>query len=83
MTQTEIVDNILHELTLAKHKHQYFPSDYVKMVAIMAEEAGEAIQVANDLEYATTYDERKLLKECLIKELSHTAAMCIRTIENL
>ena len=83
MTQTEIVDNILNELTLAKRKHQTFPADVVKMVAIMSEEAGEAVQVANDIDNATTYDERKLLKECLIKELSHTAAMCIRTIENL
>jgi hypothetical protein len=55
------------------------------MVAIMAEEAGEAIQVANDIEYnnnGTEY-EKRMLKDCLIKELSHTAAMCIRTIENL
>ena len=83
MTQKEIVDNILHELNLAKQKHQYFPPNVVEMVAIMAEEAGEAIQVANDINYSTTYDERKALKECLIRELSHTAAMCIRTIENL
>lgn len=83
MTQEEIVEKILHELVLAKQKHHWFPKDAIHQASIMMEEAGEAVQVANDLYLAQTQDEIKALKECFIKELCHTAAMCIRTMENM
>lgn len=72
-----IIKDILLELKKAKKKHPFFPSDAVSMCAIMAEEAGEAIQAANDV-YWDNGDVEKFKVE-----LRHTAAMCIRILEKM
>ena len=58
-------------------KHQLFPHDIIHMTAIMAEEAGEAVQAANDV----VHDGASL--EPLRRELAQTAAMCIRCLVHL
>lgn len=69
---------IMDELENARKKHPDFPKDdVIHMTAIMAEEAGEAIQAANDV----VYGDKSL--EPLRRELAQTAAMCIRCLVNL
>lgn len=74
-----IIRDILCELKKAKKKHPFFPLDAVGRCSIMVEEAGEAVQVANDIA-ADTYmsDENR---EKLKTELRHTACVCIRILE--
>ena len=67
-----ICGEICNELDHAIKKHPEFPVDLIHQVAIMAEEAGEAIQAANNGD-----------AEQVKKELLHTAAMCIRVIQNM
>lgn len=69
--------NINIELAKAKCKHPDFPKDIVHMVAIMAEESGEATRAS--LQYH--YEGGTLLE--LKTELYQTAAMCIRVLENI
>lgn len=61
----------------AVEKHPYFPRDIIHMTAIMAEEAGEAIQAANN----AVHEGESL--EPVRQELAQTAAMCIRCLINL
>ena len=73
-----IFEEIAEELKRAKIKHPLFPKSLVRMTAIMAEEAGEAIKEANLIE-----DEgRNRFKEYK-EELIQTAAMCVRILEIL
>lgn len=60
-----------------KHPNSTWPKDVIHMVAIMAEEAGEAVQAANDVVH------QGASLEPLRKELAQTAAMCIRCLVNL
>ena len=74
----QIVDEVLYELDRAKKKWPQYPSDIIHAVAIMNEEAGEAIQAALDY----TYDESNA--KCRVRdELIQTAAMCFRALEAL
>lgn len=54
-----------------------WPTDVVRMVAIMAEEAGEAIQAANDVVY------KGKSVGLLRNELMQTAAMCFRCLAHM
>lgn len=65
-----------YEEALAKHPDNW-PNDVIHMTAIMAEEAGEAIQAANN----AVHEGESL--EPLRQELAQTAAMCIRCLINL
>lgn len=75
---TGVVLEILHELERAEQKHPVFPSEIVQQVAIMAEEAGEAIREANRV----CWNEGGTL-DALRTELIQTAAMCLRCIKNM
>ena len=65
------------ELNKAIKKHPNFPKDINKQTAIVSEEAGEVVKAV--LHYQ---DENGSLED-VRKELLHTAAMCIRMLENL
>lgn len=71
----QILKDIVAELEKAKEKHPFFPLDAVGRCSIMMEEAGEAVQAANDVMWANGD------KEHLKNELKQTAAMCIRILE--
>lgn len=75
---TAVVLEVLAELERAKKKHPEFPTGIVRQVAIMAEEAGEAIREANNIEYGQNGD-----LDALRTELIQTAAMSLRVIENM
>ena len=70
-----VFDEILFELLRAEKKFPNWPRDPVHGVAIMMEEAGEAIQAAIDFYY-----KREETPEKLRKELLQTAAMATRMI---
>jgi NTP pyrophosphatase (non-canonical NTP hydrolase) len=70
-----ILFDIEQELEKAKKKHPFFPVNPVERCAIMAEEAGEAVQAANDLRWDAG------TKEDFQTELLQTAAMCVRILE--
>lgn len=74
----KILNEIQNELERAKELHPDFPESIVRMVAIMAEEAGEAIREANRIE-----DDGNGDVEALRIELIQTAAMCVRCLEGL
>lgn len=63
------------ELNRAKKLHPVWPKDQVHQVAIVVEEAGEALKAA--LNYQ---DHGKSFKE-IYKEMIHTAAMCERWLQ--
>ncbi|VVB59521.1 Uncharacterised protein [uncultured archaeon] len=71
------VTEICSELEAARKKHPEFPHDVIHAVSIMAEEAGESVQAANNCmwEHGKVSD--------LKTELEQTAAMCIRCLINL
>ena len=77
MTQDEALGMILRELRQADEQHPGWPHDPVYGAAIMAEEAGEAIQAALDHHYKGG----SLLH--LKVELAQTGAMAIRALLNL
>ena len=69
------IEIIGYGLKKAKEKHPFFPLDAVGRCSIMMEEAGEAVQAANDVMWANGDNEH------LKNELKQTAAMCIRILE--
>lgn len=76
------VSVILHELAHSKvnHPDNVWPwksFDFVHQVAVMMEEAGEAVRAANNMK------EGKGGSHDLYNELAQTAAMCIRCMEQL
>lgn len=75
--QNEYLEKIHDYLIEAIQKHPEFPDNVVEMVAIMAEEAGEAIRAANNYQHENGSIEE--LKE----ELFQTAAMCLRCLHHL
>lgn len=72
-----IIRDILVELKKAKEKHPFFPLDAVGRCSIMMEEAGEAVQAANDIVWGDGD------KEKLRIELLHTACVCVRILETM
>jgi hypothetical protein len=66
-----------NEIDLAELKHPGWPTDIVHAVAIMMEEAGEAMQAALDVYYKD--GDREQLK----KELAQTGAMAMRCLLHL
>ena len=76
MSIKKIFSEIKEELEKAKKKHPFFPLDAVGRCSIMMEEAGEAVQAANDIVWGDSDD-----NENLKIELLHTAAMCVRILE--
>lgn len=68
---------ILEELERAKALHPKFPLDVIHQVAIMNEEAGEAIRAALNWSYHGEDVEH------LKTELIQTAAMCLRCLEHI
>lgn len=78
MTPIEIISkDIDNELQRAEELHPDFPTDPIHMVAIMAEESGEAVRAANQF-----YDGEGTLDE-LREELVQTATMCVRCLLRL
>ena len=75
----KVFDEIMREYGKAVRKHpdSTWPKDVVHMTAIMAEEAGEAVQAANDVWHGGAS------QEPLRRELAQTAAMCVRCLVNL
>jgi len=70
---------ILVELARAERVHPEWPTDPIHQVAIMAEEAGEAVQAANNLVHHGKANSAFLLR-C---ELVQTGAMALRALINL
>lgn len=70
---------MLIELARAEKIHPVWPTDPIHQVAIMAEEAGEAVQAANNLVHHNKANGAFLLR-C---ELIQTGAMAIRCLINL
>lgn len=62
---------------ITKHPDAAWPKDIIHMTAIMMEEAGEAMQAANNV----VHEDASL--EPLRTELAQTAAMCLRCLINL
>jgi NTP pyrophosphatase (non-canonical NTP hydrolase) len=71
-----IISEVCEEILRAEKKFPGWPVDPVHGAAIVAEEAGEALQAALDYYYGRA-DERALRKELL-----HTAAMAMRFLKN-
>lgn len=65
------------ELRRAKEKHPNFPTDIFQQLAIMQEEAGEVTKAIND--FVLGADTIEHVRE----EITQTAAMCVRMLENL
>lgn len=74
---TKAIEMVLEELRKAEAKHPGWPSDKIHAVAIMIEEAGEAMQAAIDCVYAGGEVEH------LRTELAQTGAMALRALINL
>jgi RecA-family ATPase len=66
------------ELARAEHKHPIWPADPIHQVAIMVEEAGEAMRAVLRL----VYKEGGTVEE-LRKEIIQTGAMALRCLKNL
>lgn len=77
MTDIVALNLIVDELARAEHKYPHWPVDVIHQVAVMNEEAGEAIRAALQYEYeGASIDNVRL-------ELIQTAAMCLRCLKNL
>jgi hypothetical protein len=72
-----ITTDVLNELKRAEERFPEFPTDIIHMVAIMAEESGEATRAS--LQHVYENGSLDDLKE----ELIQTAAMCFRCLKNL
>ncbi len=77
MTHDEVLDLISYELKRAEKKHPGWPDDPVHGVAIIVEEAGEAMKAALDMYY------RNGIVCDLRTELAQTGAMAIRALLHL
>ncbi len=69
---SEFMQLMQEELNSAEEKFPWWPDDIVHGVAIMGEEAGEAVQAA----LAVVYDRKTVMP--LERELIQTAAMALR-----
>jgi len=71
------ISQVFEELSAAEKKHPGWPEDKIHAVAILIEEAGEAMQAAIDCVYAGGDIAH------LRKELAQTGAMAIRALLHL
>ena len=69
---------VAEEIDRAVFKWPGWPDDPVHGAAVVAEEAGEAVQAALDIVYGG-----KRTKDDLLRELTHTAGTAIRMIDYL
>ena len=77
ISKEEAVKLILSELERAEAQHSKWPTDPIHRAAILAEEAGEAVQASIDLTYCNgSIEDFK-------KELIQTGAMAIRNLINM
>ena len=77
MKTEQILCLVMTELERAEQIHPIWPADLVKASAILAEEAGETLQAANN------YDENRCGKNQIVTEAVQTAAMAIRLLRNI
>lgn len=77
VTDYEAIDAILQEKERATLLHPNWPDDPIHQVAIMAEEAGEAVRAALRMVYEGGS------VEDLRAELIQTGAMCVRCLGRL
>jgi len=77
MKTEQIIALIMAEIERAEQLHPAWPRDLVKASAIVAEEAGETLQAANN------YDESRSGKRHIITEAIHTAATAMRLLKNI
>lgn len=77
MTTEEAVLNLIQELERAETKFPNWLTDIVHQIAVVAEEAGEALQAANNVRWHNGN-----IKE-VRKELIQTGAMVLRALINL
>lgn len=97
MTPEQAIDLVVKELRRAELKHPGYPDDRLRQVAIMVEEAGEALQAAlNIIEAEESLTRRRLegydvtlayngmvrMEENLEAEVVSTAAMALRWLLN-
>lgn len=74
------LDEILTELARAERLHPVWPADPVHQVAIMAEEAGEALRSANSY----LHQGKSMIDAVQMRrELVQTGAMCLRCLMHL
>jgi NTP pyrophosphatase (non-canonical NTP hydrolase) len=71
------IELIFAELRKAEEKYPGWPDDPVHAVAVLVEEAGEAMKEALDVYY------KKKESRDLVKELAQTGAMAIRALIHL
>ena len=76
----DALTEILFEVSRAEQIHPFWPDDTVHQVAIMAEEAGEAVRAANDVVHRGDSVARLTR---LRLELVQTGAMVVRCLKNL
>lgn len=74
---TKYSNMILAEYRRAKELHPSWPDDIIHAVAIMAEESGEAIRAALNMQYENGNIED------VERELIECSAMCLRCLVNL
>ena len=72
-------DRIMTEYDRSCIKHPIYTSDVLRRVAIIAEEAGEAVKAALDLTRPSNPD-YTLLRAELREEVVQTAAMCVKML---
>ena len=77
MKTEQVIGLVMAEINRAEKIHPAWPRDLVKASAIVAEEAGETLQAANN------YDESRSGKQHIITEAIHTAATAIRLLKNI
>lgn len=77
VTGERAVEMVFEELRKAEAKHPGWPEDKIHAVAILIEEAGEAMQAAIDCVYAGGSVEHLRL------ELAQTGAMALRALIHL
>lgn len=79
---SRIIADIESEMEWAESKHPNYPSDPLRRVALICEEAGEALKTVLDLtrKYHTLSD-TAILTSCLQVEVRQTAVMAIRLLQ--
>lgn len=82
-TVAAAVSAAVSELARAESLYPEWPADPVHAVAIMAEEAGEAVRAANNLKWGHGGGTPAVATRKLKKELVQTAAMCLRVLKNM